>query len=179
MIRRPPRSTRTDTLFPYTTLFRSRIAAEVLEIRRLRRAGGVGLGAADALDRAEHVLASRDDGLQAQDGRGGHHHRIDRGLRLRAVGATPVQGDLPGGFRGDCPIAGPGGVTPPGPARLPSKRSQVPGYYRLIRAHSARPQYSSSTSSAPSDTKIVGLGGVGGDVRGRTNAARTVTGRLL
>src|SRR3546814_19152541 len=27
MIRRPPRSTRTDTLFPYTTLFRSRHAA--------------------------------------------------------------------------------------------------------------------------------------------------------
>src|SRR3546814_19191424 len=27
MIRRPPRSTRTDTLFPYTTLFRSRDAA--------------------------------------------------------------------------------------------------------------------------------------------------------
>src|SRR3546814_804386 len=28
MIRRPPRSTRTDTLFPYTTLFRSRITAK-------------------------------------------------------------------------------------------------------------------------------------------------------
>src|SRR3546814_16354148 len=28
MIRRPPRSTRTDTLFPYTTLFRSLVAAE-------------------------------------------------------------------------------------------------------------------------------------------------------
>src|SRR3546814_12424627 len=27
MIRRPPRSTRTDTLFPYTTLFRSKAAA--------------------------------------------------------------------------------------------------------------------------------------------------------
>src|SRR3546814_9050564 len=27
MIRRPPRSTRTDTLFPYTTLFRSRCRA--------------------------------------------------------------------------------------------------------------------------------------------------------
>src|SRR3546814_16844292 len=27
MIRRPPRSTRTDTLFPYTTLFRSRVDA--------------------------------------------------------------------------------------------------------------------------------------------------------
>src|SRR3546814_12679490 len=28
MIRRPPRSTRTDTLFPYTTLFRSALEAE-------------------------------------------------------------------------------------------------------------------------------------------------------
>src|SRR3546814_13900195 len=28
MIRRPPRSTRTDTLFPYTTLFRSHFAAD-------------------------------------------------------------------------------------------------------------------------------------------------------
>src|SRR3546814_9765322 len=26
MIRRPPRSTRTDTLFPYTTLFRSKVS---------------------------------------------------------------------------------------------------------------------------------------------------------
>src|SRR3546814_13889080 len=30
MIRRPPRSTRTDTLFPYTTLFRSWSYADVL-----------------------------------------------------------------------------------------------------------------------------------------------------
>src|SRR3546814_9292202 len=30
MIRRPPRSTRTDTLFPYTTLFRSAKAVEAL-----------------------------------------------------------------------------------------------------------------------------------------------------
>src|SRR3546814_17700856 len=29
MIRRPPRSTRTDTLFPYTTLFRSHLFAGV------------------------------------------------------------------------------------------------------------------------------------------------------
>src|SRR3546814_6013481 len=33
MIRRPPRSTRTDTLFPYTTLFRSRRAATDDEAR--------------------------------------------------------------------------------------------------------------------------------------------------
>src|SRR3546814_5478602 len=31
MIRRPPRSTRTDTLFPYTTLFRSRKSPRIIE----------------------------------------------------------------------------------------------------------------------------------------------------
>src|SRR3546814_20527844 len=30
MIRRPPRSTRTDTLFPYTTLFRSRVRGQIV-----------------------------------------------------------------------------------------------------------------------------------------------------
>src|SRR3546814_10232952 len=33
MIRRPPRSTRTDTLFPYTTLFRSSVVDEAVEHR--------------------------------------------------------------------------------------------------------------------------------------------------
>src|SRR3546814_2979036 len=36
MIRRPPRSTRTDTLFPYTTLFRSRLLAQFLKVRLFR-----------------------------------------------------------------------------------------------------------------------------------------------
>src|SRR3546814_13286081 len=31
MIRRPPRSTRTDTLFPYTTLFRSQLRLDEFE----------------------------------------------------------------------------------------------------------------------------------------------------
>src|SRR3546814_14693478 len=34
MVRRPPRSTRTDTLFPYTTLFRSWIATAASEAGR-------------------------------------------------------------------------------------------------------------------------------------------------
>src|SRR3546814_1372924 len=40
MTRRPPRSTRTDTLFPYTTLFRSRLNnhARAVAIRGLDRA---------------------------------------------------------------------------------------------------------------------------------------------
>src|SRR3546814_13940092 len=33
MIRRPPRSTRTDTLFPYTTLFRSHAALRIVHDR--------------------------------------------------------------------------------------------------------------------------------------------------
>src|SRR3546814_10180829 len=33
MIRRPPRSTRTDTLFPYTTLFRSRSEGHALRLQ--------------------------------------------------------------------------------------------------------------------------------------------------
>src|SRR3546814_17187926 len=32
MIRRPPRSTRTDTLFPYTTLFRSAVMVTTVQV---------------------------------------------------------------------------------------------------------------------------------------------------
>src|SRR3546814_3732411 len=39
MIRRPPRSTRTDTLFPYTTLFRSRAPTRDRVYRRACRSG--------------------------------------------------------------------------------------------------------------------------------------------
>src|SRR3546814_6368395 len=39
MIRRPPRSTRTDTLFPYTTLFRSRAFDDA--VASLRREAAV------------------------------------------------------------------------------------------------------------------------------------------
>src|SRR3546814_9453226 len=46
MIRRPPRSTRTDTLFPYTTLFRSLRRAPARAVRGLpaqeRTAAGAG-----------------------------------------------------------------------------------------------------------------------------------------
>src|SRR3546814_13857678 len=34
MIRRPPRSTRTDTLFPYTTLFRSKTITDHIAVLR-------------------------------------------------------------------------------------------------------------------------------------------------
>src|SRR3546814_7076688 len=37
MIRRPPRSTRTDTLFPYTTLFRSYARLPRIELMRINQ----------------------------------------------------------------------------------------------------------------------------------------------
>src|SRR3546814_1040146 len=46
MIRRPPRSTRTDTLFPYTTLFRSQDAP--------RRGLGAGSDPAELLGPVRH-----------------------------------------------------------------------------------------------------------------------------
>src|SRR3546814_3688099 len=46
MIRRPPRSTRTDTLFPYTTLFRSGNGTDFL---RLYSVGACGTGSAAEL----------------------------------------------------------------------------------------------------------------------------------
>src|SRR3546814_10880633 len=73
MIRRPPRSTRTDTLFPYTTLFRSagllevegrllRIVGALLDILREQRVGLVDREvvahlAEAAQDRLDHALA--------------------------------------------------------------------------------------------------------------------------
>src|SRR3546814_5450476 len=46
MIRRPPRSTRTDTLFPYTTLFRSGTAAPRPEQDAGPRLAPAGVGGA-------------------------------------------------------------------------------------------------------------------------------------
>src|SRR3546814_9514281 len=51
MIRRPPRSTRTDTLFPYTTLFRSSDARPRLQADRRRCLQGAG---GEPLWQAEH-----------------------------------------------------------------------------------------------------------------------------
>src|SRR3546814_16700707 len=80
MIRRPPRSTPTDTLFPYTTLFRSQQAqisrtAAQRDLERYQRAyegGAVSQNelatAQDQLKKAEIELASakKDFDLQGQ-----------------------------------------------------------------------------------------------------------------
>src|SRR3546814_4753264 len=74
MIRRPPRSTRTDTLFPYTTLFRS---GEVNGKVRVNTAGGhlelaKVKGPVWAHTSGGHITASDIDGPAELHTRGGH-----------------------------------------------------------------------------------------------------------
>src|SRR3546814_4191143 len=54
MIRRPPRSTRTDTLFPYTTLFRSRAVVPGLVVAHVGGVGVAGVGEARAVGQPGH-----------------------------------------------------------------------------------------------------------------------------
>src|SRR3546814_5510432 len=81
MIRRPPRSTRTDTLFPYTTLFRS-LGVEFGQLRG-------GLAGVDAQHRLAllHVLAF---GYEEPD----HHRRAvgKRGVDHLRVGRADLAG---------------------------------------------------------------------------------------
>src|SRR3546814_7163593 len=55
MIRRPPRSTRTDTPFPYTTLFRSPSAAQRRDFRAAR--ARISTGRQGLVNRGQHGLA--------------------------------------------------------------------------------------------------------------------------
>src|SRR3546814_3026672 len=67
MIRRPPRSTRTDTLFPYTTLFRSADTGRtVVWPERYRTRGHVD----ESVRRADHRTAQ----YGSRGGRGSHRH---------------------------------------------------------------------------------------------------------
>src|SRR3546814_14804541 len=74
MIRRPPRSTRTDTLFPYTTLFRS------------RRVVAAAADGAAACVRLEAGRARRLPGRRARAARGGDGGGDGRRARPAEVG---------------------------------------------------------------------------------------------
>src|SRR3546814_14296315 len=100
MIRRPPRSTRTDTLFPYTTLFRSPLlgqhqarlpAAHQLQIdfgqklgveqRAVQRAAGI----VDAEALAEGIQA----GLGAQEALPAERDRVEGPAHRQRLEAEP------------------------------------------------------------------------------------------
>src|SRR3546814_15083924 len=81
MRRRPPRSTRTDTLFPYTTLFRS------LGERPLARADRRGEGSDGGQGpRALPAAAPRADGARPWAGHGGVAATDRQGRSGRAAG---------------------------------------------------------------------------------------------
>src|SRR3546814_12023789 len=66
MIRRPPRSTRTDTFFPYTTLFRSQGLAAVLDHARFGFLGGEQRGEAAQRPRTPQRLEVAPEGKDHQ-----------------------------------------------------------------------------------------------------------------
>src|SRR3546814_13426845 len=99
MIRRPPRATRTDTLFPDTTLFRSPGQA----------IGRVGVAAPEQLDKGRRI-----DERRSIEGAPAAHELSDPGPFIRrahkalwhqrcAVGAVPPASALDA-FRGEDPL---------------------------------------------------------------------------
>src|SRR3546814_13760439 len=97
MKRRPPRSTRTDTLFPYTTLFRSRRGRRLAD-RRLDLARCLGdLGHASrraALEGAAALHLHRDRLGAAMAEALAHLSRFDRLLKLQLPRLVQLQRSL-------------------------------------------------------------------------------------
>src|SRR3546814_5922526 len=104
MIRRPPRSTRTDTLFPYTTLFRStslplhcaefhasgRIAAQIAEgqgnlVADKKIDCKARIGRSYLLHPRMHVRAAIEMGLHTAARRTGLQHLVDQQLDRKST----------------------------------------------------------------------------------------------
>src|SRR3546814_998566 len=93
MIRRPPRSTRTDTLFPYTTLFRSQLPVLALDVVDDRRARP-----------AEQCRHDQTDALAAP-GRSERHDVLGTVVTKIALAGAPEEnarfGEKPGSARSE------------------------------------------------------------------------------
>src|SRR3546814_9839841 len=114
MIRRPPKSTRTDTLFPYTTLFRSLVRREFARVvverllRRLDHAVDVVRMLGVVVDLERHVVPAvapdlpvgRQPGEERQQFRFGLVFEVIAAvLRPLALQVARRERDLPGGRR--------------------------------------------------------------------------------
>src|SRR3546814_13293267 len=101
IIRRPPRSTRTDTLFPYTTPFRSRL------VRARRAAGSAAADLAADHRRLRSAGAARRAGdvhpaAPVPRRRGRVPRRGRRAHRALAVSAVPAADRAAGAAAGAC-----------------------------------------------------------------------------
>src|SRR3546814_2492043 len=97
MIRRPPRSTRTDTLFPYTTLFRSIVIAQQgavqlrqfgLEVFTINLVGRASVRELGLLMTAIMVAGRSGSAFAAQIGTMKLTEEVDA---MRTIGVSPVQ----------------------------------------------------------------------------------------
>src|SRR3546814_17474057 len=82
MIRRPPRSTRTDTLFPYTTLFRS-------GPRRGQGEIAAGPNGRDSIHWLQHVAIAREDERDVLVRHGHHRFQI-----AQIFVSAPILGEI-------------------------------------------------------------------------------------
>src|SRR3546814_19006346 len=117
MIRRPPRSTRTDTLFPYTTLFRSPRAARRTAVMRLRLLQDAARRALTDRHRLGLWLNRRDPMRLFAD-----RHYLDEAIERLFGGQGASKASLPSSSRGH-PSA-PDLTNPPHPS-LRSHTSQA------------------------------------------------------
>src|SRR3546814_15154470 len=102
MIRRPPRSTRTDTLFPYTTLFRSKYVCLAPNMRGAERALECGVDEINLVMSASetHNLANirmtREQSTkvlgQIIDAMSG---QVDVNISISTAFGCPMEGDVP------------------------------------------------------------------------------------
>src|SRR3546814_19470850 len=124
MIRRPPRSTRTDTLFPYTTLFRS--VVWYAYDQGLRRGTEVTAPLIKADPNPTKLRPEQPGGLQ-----------VPNQDKLVYEAMRPGDGDVPRVERLLPPPARPGDPPAPPP---PDRQRAVPGKGRAGRvAHVGRP----------------------------------------
>src|SRR3546814_1247491 len=88
MLRRPPRATRTDTLFPYTTLFRS--GADVDHATDLEAAGHVDDDVGAEAVGGDEVVGPGDRSVDVALGREVHHRVAGLHRRLECRGIADV-----------------------------------------------------------------------------------------
>src|SRR3546814_11025583 len=104
MIRRPPRSTRTDTLFPYTTLFRSEEQLRIFGNGRIAHGAGLDqpLSAAQGPDPANQ-RAGADRRLRRRANRcsGRNTHKLKSGREMMMLAEQDFYAALEAGRKPD------------------------------------------------------------------------------
>src|SRR3546814_20558585 len=137
-IRRPPRSTRTDTLFPYTTLFRSKaVHAELADDLRRQPGADRAVRVADGVGEL-HLLAALEHGLRVADPVGVEavRHFVAEGVEREAammigrvdLGQYGIEVEVVGLLRS------PAHLPPqPGPADHPATDAPAPPPHILAR----------------------------------------------